>query len=157
MTNIMYRKLNSGDAQEFKALRIEAASESPASFHPDPDELRQTSLSDFRAEIGPSDFRAIYGAFDNGELIGTVGLWRDAMRKMGHRANVWGVYTKARYRGRGIARKLMSIAMDDVRSGGRVSILYLSVYSRNSAAKALYKSIGFDTYGLQRHSLLVRP
>jgi RimJ/RimL family protein N-acetyltransferase len=49
----------------------------------------------------------------------------------------------------------MRVLLDDVRSSGEVSMLYLSVHSRNIAAKALYKSIGFRAYGLQRYSLLV--
>lgn len=155
MKNITYRKLNPEDAEAFKALRIEAVIDSPASFHPDPDELLQTSISDFRTQIRPSDFQAVYGAFGNGELVGTAGLIRDAMKKMWHRANVWGVYTKASYRGRGIARELLQTLLDDIRTSGHVSTLYLSVNSRNNGAKTLYKSIGFETYGLQRRSMLV--
>ena len=106
-------------------------------------------------EIGPSEFRTVYGAFDNGKLIGTVGIWRDAVKKMRHRANVWGVYTRGCYRGQGVSRQFLHIAIDDIRSSCNVEVLYLSVHSRNSAAKALYKSIGFETYGLQRYSMLV--
>lgn len=155
MTTITYRKLNSDDAPDFKALRIEAAGESPASFYFDAEELRSTSISDFETQLRSSELQSVYGAFGGRELVGIIGLQRDAKKKIRHRAKVWGVYTKASYRGQGIARELMRALLDDVRSSGKFSLLYLSVHVRNIAAKALYRSIGFETYGLQRHSMLV--
>ena len=37
------------------------------------------------------------------KLVGIVGVRGDARRKIKHRAMIWGVYTKASHRGRGIA------------------------------------------------------
>ena len=77
------------------------------------------------------------------------------MKKIGHRAIIWGVYTKASNRGLGIARELMRGILDDEKLGGEITLLYLCVHSGNAAAKALYRSIGFEVYGLQRDAMLV--
>lgn len=93
MALIEYRKLNSEDAAEFKNLRIEAATESPASFHPDADELRDRHISDFRIEIAPSQLQSVYGAFDNDYLVGIAGLRRDAMKKKSGTEPLFGAST----------------------------------------------------------------
>lgn len=49
----------------------------------------------------------------------------------------------------------MRSILDDVKSGGEITLLHLCVHSGNAAAKALYRSIGFEVYGLQRDAMLV--
>ena len=71
------------------------------------------------------------------------------------RALSWGVYTDAAYRGQGIAHKIMTVALEVIKRNMKIMVLNLGVNSTNTAAKALYASLGFNTYGQQRYCMLL--
>jgi ribosomal protein S18 acetylase RimI-like enzyme len=154
MSDIRVRKLTADDAGAFKNLRIEAAHNSPASLPMGPEELSQQPISEFEKQIcGP--LQITFGAFVAVKLISIAGLRQESMSKRRHRATIWGMYTKEGYRGRGIARQLVDILMNEAKSNPEITMLNLNVHSLNAPAKALYASLGFTCYGTQHNTLLV--
>ena len=149
------RKLTLNDVDQFKNIRMIAVEDFPASFYPTRNELSEISEEDIRLQIAPSDWSAIYGAFEKDELIGIVGIKRDRRIKVRHKANIWGMYVKEAHRGQGIARKLMNLAIDHAAGIPEVIAITLSVNSVNVAAKSLYIANGFISYGLEKNSILV--
>jgi len=145
MTNVTYRELSADDAEAFRAMRIEASLNSPASLYPHPEELTQMTLCELEEQIAPTPFQSVYGAYLRGELVGIAGARREPLRKIKHRALIWGVYVKASHRGQRIARGLLRVLMDNLQATREVSRVYLSVHSQNIAAGC----------GYQRNSLLV--
>ncbi|MBO5418952.1 MAG: GNAT family N-acetyltransferase [Bacteroidales bacterium] len=56
------------------------------------------------------------------------------------------VVVDQRYRGRGIGRQLVQAAVEYVRENGCRSTIYLTSNPSRTAARALYRSEGFDEY-----------
>jgi len=64
-------------------------------------------------------------------------------------ARLYSVATDPRFRGLGIARRLIEAGERDASENGRF-IMRLEVATDNSAAIALYKSLGYQTFGIYR-------
>jgi ribosomal protein S18 acetylase RimI-like enzyme len=77
------------------------------------------------------------------------------MAKLAHKAFVWGVYVAPEVRGRGVGAQLVSHALSYAASALGTGQVNLGVNTRNTAAVALYKKLGFIQYGLERDFLLV--
>jgi ribosomal protein S18 acetylase RimI-like enzyme len=92
----------------------------------------------------------MFGAFnDRGALVGLAGLGRQTGLKTRHRAHIWGMYVAPEARGRGVGRALMDALIAHARTLDGLERLTLGVESGNAAARALYLSLGFVTYGIE--------
>lgn len=149
------RTLHSGDAAAFKALRLAALRECPTAFSSSYDEECDIPLAEAAQRLAPNQDRAIFGAFDGVDLVATVGLQREGRRKLAHKAVVWGVYVAPSFRGRGIGRLLLESALAHARSMPDLLQVTLGVNTTNAAAIALYESVGFEQFGLERGFLRV--
>jgi ribosomal protein S18 acetylase RimI-like enzyme len=152
---IVIRKLDRGDVEAFKVLRIAAVQNSPHSISFSIADLNSMSLADFQTQLHSASGNAVFGAWLNGELIGIAGLQRDEREKIRHKAKIWGVYASAAHRGRGVARQLMSAALEEAKSQSEIVGLNLSVHANNHAAKSLYASFGFRRWGIEPNSICV--
>ena len=98
----------------------------------------------------------VRGRLANGEYIGlmamdgdmvaaSAGLWRMAflpgpMNLSGERAYILNVYTDPAYRGRGLAKKLVSQLVDEAQALG----LHVIELHASNAGRPIYESIGFE-------------
>jgi len=149
------RQLNIPDLAQFKAIRIAAVEEFPTSFYPSRQELTDTPDDEFLAQIAPSEWSAVFAAFDDSELIGIIGMKRDRREKVRHKAEVWGLYVKPSRRGNGVARQLVHAGVDHAKLFPEVSVITLSVSSMNDVARALYISCGFELFGTEKNAMRV--
>jgi ribosomal protein S18 acetylase RimI-like enzyme len=131
-------------------MRVEATQESPTSVYPTPEEESVKSVDEFKTKLSWNANNFVLGAFDTGQLVGIAGLRREPFLKLCHTAIIWGVYVKPKFRGEGIAKKLVAGALDIARSSPEVCQVKLCVHTQNSAAKRVYVSNGFETYGIER-------
>ena len=152
---MIIRRLRPDDAAAFKELRRDAVQDSPHSFYPNVDEVNDTPIGEFCAQLQQSEYSYVFGTFKENELVSIIGLRRDARAKVRHKANIWGVYTRPEHRGQGIARRMMETALETARSIPGIALVTLGVHTENTAAKALYTSFGFDTFGVERNSMHV--
>ena len=74
----------------------------------------------------------VFGAFIAGELVGTVGFWRDDGAKTAHKAVLWGMYVRPQARKSGTGRLLVDGVA--AHAATRVEQLHLAVVSENEAA-----------------------
>jgi RimJ/RimL family protein N-acetyltransferase len=150
------RHLTEADAPAWRELRLRMLREHPDVFGSSYDEFAQQSLEEvarrMRERNSPPD-NALFGAFADGKLIGSTGLHREEGAKDRHKAMIWGVYTAPEARGHGVGRELMEAAIDHARETPGVERLILAVATHNMAARALYISLGFTVWGLERHAL----
>jgi len=151
------RTLTEADAASYWALRLRALRDEPASFgraYEDERDRPLTAISErFRNEWhSPENF--VLGAVVDG-LVGTVGLVRHQGRKERHKADIWGVYVVPEARGQGIGRALMLEVIARAKALPGLEQINLGVTTSNAAARALYSSLWFNTYGLERHALKV--
>ena len=84
-----------------------------------------------------------------------VGVQRESMRKLAHKSFIWGVYVAPESRGHGVGEKLLSHVLAHAATALGTTQVNLGVNTKNSAAVALYKKLGFVEYGLERGYLLV--
>jgi RimJ/RimL family protein N-acetyltransferase len=151
---MLIRKLTPNDAAALKAIRLEAVQDSPTSFWPNAEETQARELASFCQQLS-DPYETVYGVFLETDLIAIAGLKRHALAKLQHKAAILGVYTQAMQRKQGVGRRLLLTLLDDVYSDPNILQVSLSVNIENKSAKALYLSLGFTPYGLEKNSMQV--
>lgn len=152
--NIQIRRLSSADTGIFLPLRVEALLAEPFSFGSSPESDRGGD-PDFVAQLLASPDQAIIGAFVADALLGSVGIYRDKSPKGAHRAHIWGMYVRKSVRRQGAGRRLMRAALQFARQLSGVRQVQLSVSDRAPEAAALYRSLGFEVWGVEPAALCV--
>jgi ribosomal protein S18 acetylase RimI-like enzyme len=154
MMNI--RVLDEPDARLYQDLRLKALKLSPEAFGSTYEREVQFSLETFVERIKPADGKFVLGAFDDsGSLVGIVSFVRESGLKSIHKGNVYGMYVAPEASGHGLGKKLMLELVRRARSYEGLEQINLTVMSENIIAKKLYKSLGFEIYGVERKALKV--
>jgi ribosomal protein S18 acetylase RimI-like enzyme len=149
------RALTPLDASVFQALRLRGLQECPEAFASSYEEEISTPLEVVESRLQPKSDSAIFGAFQDAELCALVGLQRESMAKLAHKAFIWGVYVAPEARGKGVGHQIMLHALSHAAAVLGTRQVNLGVNTNNTAAVALYKKLGFIQYGLERGFLLV--
>jgi ribosomal protein S18 acetylase RimI-like enzyme len=149
------RVLAPSDAPDYQALRLRGLQECPEAFASSYEEEVGTPFAEIQKRLQPRDDSAIFGAFQESRLCALVGLQRESMRKLAHKCFIWGVYVAPESRGYGVGKKLMSHVLAHAATALGARQVNLGVNTKNSAAVALYKKLGFVEFGLERDYLLV--
>ena len=152
------RELEEHDAFQYRALRLRALKEHPTAFSSSYEQQRQWPMETFARRLRTTFDSAdsfMLGCFVGESLIGTVGLYREESPKRMHRAVIVGMHVAAEWQGRGYGRALLTEALGRARQMTGLVLVSLAVESTNEPARSLYASIGFETYGVERHALFV--
>jgi len=150
------RFLKATDAKQFWRLRLEALQNVPRAFGESAKEHQRTTIKETAARLRPGlNGGFVLGAFIDGVLVAVAGLARNQGEKNRHKALVWGVYVKEAVRSRGIGNALMSAVIDRAGSLPGLEQLRLAVGIDQSAAKKLYRSLGFKIYGREHRCMKV--
>lgn len=146
------RALTTSDIPAFRALRLDALRLHPEAFVPTYEEERSidpaTIAPRFRDEWVRGD-NFILGAFIGAWLVGAVGVRCGTRVKQRHKATVWLLYADPAVRGSGIGRRLLEDAIERCREHPDITILHLCVSAESRSARALYRRMGFRTYGIE--------
>ncbi len=151
---VLIRKLTEDDMEAVWALRLQALAESPESFGSTyEDTLARGQKSILRRLRQGNTDNFYFGAFDETlTLVGMIGLVREAGIKSRHKADIVSLYTLPSARGQGVARALMQAVIDYAKQQGLEQLL-LAVVTTALPARNLYRSLGFQTYGLAPRTL----
>lgn len=137
----MIRALSEEDAAQFAQVRRESLLSSPLSFGASPatDVARVTD--------------GVFGAFEEEQLVGIVGLFRDRHESSQHKVHLWGMYVQPAFRGRGLGAELVQAALRHARTLPGVSWVLLAVTSAAPAARRIYERAGFEVWGVEPDAL----
>jgi ribosomal protein S18 acetylase RimI-like enzyme len=152
---LLVRRLLPSDAGPLQALRLPGLQELPEAFASSYEDERDKPIADVAATLVVDAERAVFGAFDGEELVGVIGIRRESLRKMAHKATVSGLYVAPAHRGRGIGRKLFEAVFAHAQVLGGIRQLMLIASAGNEAAIRLYESVGFTVFGTEPDAMQV--
>ncbi len=154
-SKLEFRLLNDGDVEQYKDIRLEALREHPEAFLGSY-EVEGQKPNQFFLDAVHTD--KVMGCFSktSGRLLGIVGFYvitPEPQGKRRHSGKIWGFYIRPEYRGRGFAKKLLRLLLEEAEL--HVEKVLLKVNARSRGAIKLYQSLGFVKYGFEARSLKI--
>lgn len=142
------------DLGAYFANRLRALRSDPSAFLTTyEEELARGSAHFERTLLHSGNERAIFGAVDGGNVIGTLGIFREDRARIDHKATIWGMHVDNQHRGKGLGAGLLDFAIQFAKEEMKVKTVGLCVESSNHAARALYDSRGFHCWGTEPFAL----
>ncbi|SFC71717.1 Acetyltransferase (GNAT) domain-containing protein [Bacillus sp. 491mf] len=152
----MIRKLTGVDAENYWDLRLEALQKNPEAYVTTYEEAikKEEPIQEVIKNL-QGEHSYTFGAFDeNNKLVGIVTLLTELRAALRHKGHIVGMYVSSQSRGKGYARNLIHESVKEAKKLN-VEQIGLSVVSDNIAAKKLYQSIGFESYGVEKRALKI--
>lgn len=143
------RILNREDASAYQAVRLRALQEHPEAFGSSYEEEVSRSLELVGERLAANHpYQVMFGAFVDGTLVGTLHFFREERAKKNHRVNLGAMYVAPEARSRGIGRALIEAVIAHARTQTGIRHIILAVTVGNHAARYLYRSAGFVSWGI---------
>lgn len=148
------RILNESDAQMYQELRLSALKINPEAFGSTYEREVKFTLETVVERLKPNDDKFVLGALeDRNLLVGIVTFMRESSPKTAHKGNVYGMFVEPEMQGRGLGKSLLLELIRKAKNCNGLEQINLTVVSSNEPAKKLYKSIGFQVYGVEKNAL----
>jgi len=158
MGELTIRRMATQDLRAYKALRDAMLEAHPEAFTSDALTERHRRADDYVARLGlerPEGGHLMLGAWRDDELLGAVGLERDARVKVRHIGHIVSMMVRESVRGRGIGRALLDALIEAAREPAGLEMLTLTVTEVNASAVRLYERSGFARFGTLRKAIKV--
>ncbi|KGA95864.1 GNAT family acetyltransferase [Alkalihalobacillus alcalophilus ATCC 27647 = CGMCC 1.3604] len=147
------RILNEMDAQLYQELRLKALLINPEEFGSTYEREKEFKIELIEKRLKPTEDKFVLGAFDKNLLVSIVSFVRESNFKTVHKGNVFGMFVLPEKRGQGIGKAILLELIKVAKNVTGLEQINLTVVSENRAAKSLYKTIGFEVYGVERNAL----
>ena len=150
MSDAMHvRALAPPDLDEYRALMLRAFEADDDAFTSTRQEREQQTSAWWRARMAhPQDLGRAFGAFQGGQMVGTVAVEYADRFKTRHKGHVVGMVVDDAHRGQGYGRALLDAVVADARARAHISMLTLTCTQGNGHALRLYTSAGFEVFGV---------
>lgn len=144
-------ELTKEHASTYRALRLNGLKEEVSSFGSAFEEEVEYPLSTFEERLSnPNDCHI--GAFEGDTLIGIIGLFKKNTVKLQHIASIGGLYVHPKFRGNGVSKSMIASAIMRAKEL-QCEQIHLSVNVKNTVAKSIYTSFGFEIIGMEKEIL----
>ncbi len=97
-------------------MRLEALERNPSPSVRLPRSIARPPWSRLQRLAANPDDNFVFGAFDQGQLVGTAGFFRYPLAKARHKGRIWGVYVRESCRRRGIGRALLVALLERIKA-----------------------------------------
>lgn len=151
------RFLTIQDAESYLSLQQEGVQKYPIVFAFSTAEMQAKQIEQISEQLAKNETQDdfVLGAFSESTLCGVVNFRREGLAKMRHKGLIWGVFVHPAFQGQGLAKKLLSRALDEIKRLEGMEQVSLMVNVENEPARKLYHSLGFVSYGLEKNALKV--
>jgi L-amino acid N-acyltransferase YncA len=149
---MLVRKLTEEDLDALWTMRLQALMDNPEAFGSTYEETVARGKDVFRQRLAQGDDIFFLGAFDE-TLIGMVGFFREEGVKNRHKGYVVSMFVLPEKRGQGAGKALMQALIALARQIDGLEQLHLAVVTTQQAASLLYRSLGFEVYGMTPRAL----
>lgn len=152
----MIRNLNPQDYDEYYRVRLQSLQQYPVAYSSMPKffiEAPREMHINLLADSASDSSLFVKGYFENGKLLGIIGMQPESRECVDHKASMWGFYVDPAYQGSKIGSKLLEAFLIDARKDKRLKNVRLVVTVNSEAALALFHRFGFEKYGQERDSI----
>lgn len=151
---MLIRALEPADLDGYRALMLEAFEVDADAFTSTRQEREQKASAWWLARMDhPHDLGRAFGAFQAGQMVGTVAIEYSDRLKTRHKGHVVGMYVRSAHRGQGLAQALLAAVVADARARPAISVLTLTCTQGNERALQLYASAGFEVFGVEPRAI----
>jgi RimJ/RimL family protein N-acetyltransferase len=153
--NPVIRLLTKADGPQYQTLRLKSLQTDPqsflATFDGESTKHEQAFADELDMAYSPPHF-GVYGVFVEEKLAGYAQVQRSTAPKQAHIAYLFNLYLDPTFRGQGLSRKLFDHVFNQLKTEG-IEQLYLTCLASNTAARQLYRKLGFHRHGTRRQSV----
>ncbi len=147
------RLLTPADLNKYIAFRLEMLEAAPWAFLTTPDEVKE-QVSAAQLARPQNEIVAIDHESED-RLIAAAGIYRSTREKSAHRASIWGVFTAASHRSRGLGEAVVRRAIEEAATWDGVDTITICVTRPGETARRLYERIGFQAWGVEPDAMRV--
>jgi ribosomal protein S18 acetylase RimI-like enzyme len=142
--------LSAADVPRYRELMLHAYAAAPDAFTSTPEERAAEPDSWWLKRIAdPAGLSVAFGAFHEGNLVGTVTVEFSRKPKTRHKAHLIGMFVHESCRGQGAGAALVQAALGCARARPDVRLITLTVTEGNAPAIDLYERAGFRAFGTE--------
>lgn len=147
------RMLNINDAEDYRNLRLKGLRTDPSAFGSTYELESTLPIEKFGERLICSNEQFVVGGLDEDQLVCVASFIQSGGPKSSHKGFLQAMYCDKVYRGKGIARDVVTYLIDKTKEIEGVEQLSLSVVAENVRAKAFYEAFGFETYGTEPRAM----
>ncbi len=152
----MMRNLTADDYEEYYRVRLNSLQQYPVAYSSMPKFFVETSREmhmKLLADSASDSSLFVKGYFEEGKLLGIIGMLPETRECVDHKASMWGFYVDPDYQGKKIGTKLLRAFLTDAGNDPRLRAIRLMVAVNSEAAISLFYKAGFEKYGQERDSI----
>lgn len=140
---IFTRRWSESDWEDFKKIRLEAISQKPEVFGASFDNESSQDDSFWKARLSDAYKGAVFGLYDEDQLIGLTGIYRHYDCMKDDTAMLCMSFIRAEYRGKGLSDLLYKARIDWAKAQGNIRTLIVGHREGNNASRRANQRWGF--------------
>jgi|ERR1700722_2633904 len=142
------RRLVESDAAAFNKLRLYSLQESADAFGASLEDEKNKTPGQIEGQIKNG---CIYGAFAGRNIIGMLCSYTSPLKKLSHKAHLYGGYVHPDHRKTGVMQQLLTAILADLFQ--RHEAVMVTVVEGNNAQLDIFLANGFVSYGIEEKAM----